>query len=139
MGLSGLSLCKKIALPKVEDNRGNLTYVNGAQHVPFSLGRIYYLYDVPAGGQRGGHGHKRLEQVIVAVAGSFDVILDDGKRRDTFPLNRPYEGLYVAPMVWRELANFSSGAVCLVIASEIYDEGDYIRDYGLYLEEVGVS
>lgn len=134
MADSRLSFCRRIKLPKIEDNRGNLTFVNGSEHIPFAIGRTYYVYDVPAGSERGGHGHKKLHEFIVAVSGSFDVVLDDGEEKRTFHLNRPFEGLYVAPMVWRDLGNFSSGAVCLVMASEIFDESDYIRDYAHYLE-----
>lgn len=125
-----LSDVKIINLPKISDRRGNLTFIEGNRHVPFEIKRVYYLYDVPSGESRGGgHAHKRLHQFIIAVSGSFDVILDDGFERMRYHLNRPYYGLYIPPMIWRELDNFSSGAVCLVLASEFYDEDDYIRDY----------
>ncbi len=124
-----LSNCKIINLPKISDIRGNLTFIEENKHIPFEIKRVYYLYDVPGGESRGGHAHKNLQQFIIAANGSFDVILDDGFERKRFYLNRSYYGLYVPPMIWRELNNFSSGSVCLVLASELYDEEDYIRDY----------
>ena len=124
-----LSKCKIIDLPKVTDARGNLTFVEENKHIPFQIKRVYYLYDVPAGEARGGHAHKRLQQLIIAASGSFDVVLDDGSRRKRFHLNRSYYGLYLPSMIWRELDNFSSGSVCLVLASELFEEDDYIRDY----------
>lgn len=124
-----LSDCKIIDLPKIEDSRGNLTFIEGNRHVPFDIQRVYYLYDVPGGAERGGHAHKALSQLIIAMAGSFDVVLDDGTERKRFHLNRSYYGLYVCPMIWRELDNFSSGSVCMVLASNRYDEADYYRDY----------
>jgi dTDP-4-dehydrorhamnose 3,5-epimerase-like enzyme len=130
----GVARCQIVNFPKVSDPRGNLTFVEGRRHVPFEIKRVYYLYDVPGGETRGGHAHKKLEQVIIAMAGSFDVVLDDGHSRKTVSLNRSYYGLYVPRMVWRELVNFSSGAVCLVLASEPYEEKDYLRDYDEFLE-----
>lgn len=124
-----LSKCKIIELPKITDVRGNLTFIEQHNHVPFEIKRVYYLYDVPGGETRGGHAHKQLQQFIVAAMGSFDVILDDGFEKKRFHLNRSYYGLYIPRMVWRELDNFSSGSVCLVLASELYDREDYIRDY----------
>ena len=125
-----LSDCRIIDLPKVGDPRarGNLTFIEAGLHVPFSIRRAYYLYDVPGGAERGGHAHKRLHQLIVALSGSFDVVLDDGCEKRRIPLNRPYHGLYICPYIWRELDNFSTGAVCLVLASEFYSEDDYLRD-----------
>jgi hypothetical protein len=116
-------------LPKIADHRGNLTFIEGNDHIPFEIRRVYYLYDVPGGSVRGGHAHKELHQFIIAANGSFDVILDNGKSRSRHHLNRSYYGLYIAPMTWRELDNFSSGSVCLVLASQLYAEDDYIRDY----------
>jgi len=124
-------------LPKVEDPRGNLTFVEGSRHVPFDIRRVYYLYDVPGGAERGGHAHRDLEQLIIAMSGSFDVVLDDGKGKHRFHLNRSYYGLYVPKLIWRELDNFSSGSVCLVLASNLFDEGDYYREYDDYLEALG--
>ena len=121
--------CKLIDLPKITDVRGNLTFVEGGRHVPFDIKRVYYLYDVPGGAERGGHAHKDLHQLIVAMSGSFDIVLDDGRQKRRFHLNRSYYGLYVCPMIWREMDNFSSGAVCLVLASNFYAESDYYRDY----------
>jgi hypothetical protein len=128
-----LARCRIINLPKVADPRGNLTFIEAGRHVPFDIRRVYYLYDVPGGGERGGHAHKDLEQLIVAMSGSFDVILDDGEQKQRFHLNRSYYGLYVCPMIWRELDNFSSGSVCMVLASNMYDEADYYREYQDYL------
>jgi dTDP-4-dehydrorhamnose 3,5-epimerase-like enzyme len=130
--------CKIVDLPKIHDNRGNLTFIEGGEHIPFEIKRVYYLYDVPGGAERGGHAHKGLQQLIIAVSGSFDVILDDGLNKKRFHLNRSYYGLYVSPMMWRELDNFSSGAVCVVLASNRYDEDDYYRDYNQYLVAQGV-
>jgi hypothetical protein len=124
-----LSDCCFVELPKIHDPRGNLSFIEGKNHVPFDIKRIYYLYDVPGGSDRGAHAHKELHQFIVAMSGSFDVVLDDGDRERRFHLNRSYSGLYVCPMMWRYLDNFSSGAVCLVLASHYYDEADYIRDH----------
>ena len=120
-----------ISLPRVTDPRGNLTFVEGGLHVPFEIKRVYYVYDVPGGAERGGHGHKALEQVLIAVSGSFDILVNDGTEKRTFHLNRSYHGLYLPPMIWRDLGNFSSGSICLVLASAPYDEGDYFRDYAV--------
>ncbi len=127
-----LKRCKIIQLPKITDSRGNITFIENSRHIPFDIKRVYYLYDVPGGETRGGHAHRELHQFIIAASGSFDVVLDDGFERKRFHLNRSYYGLYLCPMVWRELDNFSTGAVCLVLASEFYDEEDYIRDYELF-------
>lgn len=123
-----------IELPRIHDPRGNLTFIEGNSHVPFDIRRVYYLYDVPGGAERGGHAHKNLSQLIIAMSGSFDVVLDDGTAKRRFHLNRSYQGLYVCPMIWRELDNFSSGSVCMVLASNSYDEADYYRDYDEYIE-----
>ena len=131
--------CKIIDLPKIADPRGNLTFIEAGAHIPFAIQRVYYLYDVPGGAERGGHGHKALHQLIVAMSGSFDVVLDDGCKQKRFHLNRSYYGLYVCPMIWRELDNFSSGSVCLVLASNRYDESDYFRDYDSYLVAQGLK
>lgn len=121
--------CRIIDLPKIHEPRGNLTFIEGGRHVPFEIKRVYYLYDVPGGAARGGHGHKALHQFIVAMSGSFDVILDDGYEKKRIHLNRSYLGLYICPMIWRELDNFSSGSVCMVLASNYYEESDYYRDH----------
>jgi dTDP-4-dehydrorhamnose 3,5-epimerase-like enzyme len=118
-----------IELPRISDPRGNLTFVEGGVHIPFEIARVYYLYDVPGGETRGGHAHRELEQVFIAMSGSFDVVLDDGREKKTYSLNRSYYGLYVPRMVWRELVNFSSGAVCTVLASQRFRESDYFRNY----------
>ena len=131
-----LDLCRIVELPKITDTRGNLTFVEGQTHVPFDIARVYYLYDVPGGETRGGHAHRRLQQLIIAMSGSFDVVLDDGRRQKTVSLNRAYYGLYLPNMIWRELVNFSSGSVCMVLASERYDEGDYYREYEEFLRAV---
>lgn len=130
-----LNECRIIELPKITDPRGNLTFVEGSNHVPFDIKRVYYLYDVPGGSDRGAHAHKSLHQFIVAMSGSFDVVLNDGDRQRRFHLNRSYYGLYICPMMWRLLDNFSSGAVCMVLASTPYDESDYIRDYRQFVSE----
>ena len=125
--------CNVIELPKIHDPRGNLTYIESTIHVPFPIERVYYLYDVPGGSERGGHAHKELQQFIVAMSGSFDILLDDGQEKKRVHLNRSYQGLYVCPMIWRELDNFSSGAVCMVVASTRYKEADYYRDYAEFM------
>jgi WxcM-like, C-terminal len=126
--------CKIMYLPKIEDVRGNLTFIEGNGHVPFDIKRVYYLYDVPGGESRGGHAHKEVEEFIIAANGSFDVILDDGFNKQRYHLNRSYYGLYVPTMIWRELDNFSSGSVCLVVASGLYNEDEYVRDYKYFIE-----
>ena len=118
-----------IDLPKIMDQRGNLSVIEGGKHIPFEIKRVYYLYDVPGGSSRAGHGHKELQQLIIAMSGSFDVIIDDGNQRKKFHLNRSYYGLYIPKGMWREVENFSSGGVCLVLASTLYDSSDYFHDY----------
>ena len=125
--------CQIIELPKIHDPRGNLTFVESNNQIPFAIERVYYLYDVPGGSDRGGHAHKALHQLIIAMSGSFDVVVDDGKEKKRVHLNRSYNGLYVCPMIWRELDNFSSGAVCMVLASNKYAESDYYRDYAEFM------
>jgi len=125
--------CRLLQLPKIEDRRGNLTFIESHRHVPFAIERVYYLYDVPGGAERGGHAHRNLHQFLVAMSGSFDVKIDDGHRKATYHLNRSYSGLYLCPMIWREIDNFSSASVCMVVASAPYDEADYLRDYDEFL------
>lgn len=124
-----IDLCHIVELPKISDPRGNLTFIEANRHIPFDIQRVYYLYDVPGGAERGGHAHKGLHQLIIAMSGSFDVVLDDGTSKKRIHLNRSYYGLYICPMIWRELDNFSSGSVCMVLASNTYDESDYYRNY----------
>jgi hypothetical protein len=131
--------CHIVSLPKISDPRGNLTFIEGRNHIPFDIQRVYYLYDVPGGAERGGHAHRGLSQLIIAMSGSFDVVLDDGFEKKRYHLNRSYSGLYVCPMIWRELDNFSSGSVCMVLASNRYDESDYYRNYDEYLAARGVT
>jgi hypothetical protein len=121
--------CRKISFPKITDKRGNLTFIEGIRHIPFEIRRIYYLYDVPGGETRAGHAHKNLHQVFISMSGSFDLHLDDGSLKKTFHLNRSYYGVYVCPMIWRDLDNFSTGSTCMVLASEEFDEDDYIRKH----------
>ncbi len=125
-----------IELPKVSDPRGNLTFVECNRHIPFQAKRVYYLYDVPGGETRGGHAHKTVQEFIIAASGSFTVTLDDGHERRQFFLNRSYFGVYVPPLIWRELENFSSGSVCLVLASDYFSESDYYRDYKEFTDVV---
>lgn len=127
-------LCKLIELPRIREARGNLTFVESARHVPFEIKRVYYLYDVPGGATRAGHAHKKLQQLIIAMSGSFDIKLDDGKSKRTVHLNRSYVGLYLPSMIWREIDNFSSGAVCMALASGYYDESDYYRSYADFMK-----
>jgi len=131
-----LDLCTLVQLPKISNPKGNLTFIEGQQHVPFDIQRVYYLYDVPGGAERGGHAHKDLQQLIIAASGSFDITLDDGRNKRTWHLNRPYVGLYVPSMIWREINNFSSGSVLMVLASNHYSEEDYYRNYGDFLAAV---
>jgi len=126
--------CSIIEINKHHHEKGNISVIENGLTIPFDIKRVYYLYDIPGGESRGGHAHKKLEQLIIAASGSFNVILDDGDIKRTFTLNRPYQGLLVVPGIWRELDNFSSGSVCLVLASLTYDAADYIRDYSQYLK-----
>jgi len=132
-----LSQSKIIELPKIHDPRGNLTFIENDRHIPFAVKRVFYLYDVPGGAERAGHALKECHQFLIAMSGSFDVVVYDGKDKQRFHLNRSYYGLHLPPMLWREMDNFSSGSVCLVLASEPYDERDYFRDYREYLRAQG--
>jgi dTDP-4-dehydrorhamnose 3,5-epimerase-like enzyme len=126
--------CRIINLPKISDPRGNLTFIEENEHVPFPIARVYYLYDVPGGASRAGHAHHELEQFLIAASGSFTVVIDDGRTKKEFFLNRSWYGLYIAPMIWREIVDFSSGSICLSLASAPYDESDYIREHEDFLE-----
>jgi hypothetical protein len=128
-----VSRCRLIDLPKIEDPRGNLTFIEGGHHVPFAIQRVFYLYDVPGGADRGGHAMKQCHQFLVAMSGSFDVIVNDGVEKQRIHLSRSYYGLHIPPMIWREMDNFSSGSVCLVLASERYSENDYFREYADFI------
>lgn len=134
--LKRIERCRVVELPRINDPRGNLTFIESGDQVPFDIKRAYYLYDIPGGAERGGHAHKELQQLIVAMSGSFDIVLDDGFAQERVNLNRSYFGLYIGPMVWREMDNFSSGSVCMVLASTHYDESDYYRDYEEFLRVV---
>jgi hypothetical protein len=125
--------CRLIDLPRINDPRGNLTFLEGGRHVPFEIRRVFYLYDVPTEESRGAHAHHALQQFLVCLAGSFDVAIDDGRTKGRIHLNRPWKGLYVPSMIWAAEVNFDPGSVCLVLASALYDESDYIRDYAEYL------
>ena len=131
--------CHLIDLPKVQDARGNLTFVEGERHVPFPIRRVFYLSDVPGGSTRAGHALRSCHQFIVSLSGAFDVVLDDGTEKRRFHLNRSHYGLYVTPLTWRELDNFSSNSVCLVLASEPYEESGYFREYDAFLAAVGAG
>ncbi len=128
-----LNDCHILRLPVISNPKGNLTFIEQRNHIPFDIQRVYYLYDVPGGAERGGHAHKALHQLIIAMSGSFDITLDDGREKKKFHLNRSYEGLYVCPMIWREIDNFSSGSVLMVLASNLYEEDDYYRDYNEFM------
>jgi hypothetical protein len=132
-------LGKIIHLPKVLDNRGNLSFFESSNQIPFDIKRVYWIYDVPGGEQRGGHAYKTLHQVIIALSGSFDVVLDDGKKKETIHLNRSYYGLYLTPGIWRQMENFSTNSLAFVVASHVYDEGDYQRDYKEFLNSTNAK
>ncbi|MEK7781700.1 MAG: FdtA/QdtA family cupin domain-containing protein [Verrucomicrobiota bacterium] len=132
-----LKQCSMINLPKIVDPRGTLTFLEGGRHIPFEVKRVFYLYDVPGGAERAGHALKRCHQFLIAMSGSFDVSVFNGKEKQKFSLNRSYYGLHLPPMFWREMDNFSSGSVCLVLASECYSEDDYYREYKDYLRVMG--
>ena len=131
-----IDACQIIELPRIHEPRGNLSFIESKRHIPFAIQRVYYLYDVPGGAERGGHAHKALHQLIIAMSGSFDIHLDDGREKKIVHMNRSYNGLYVCPMIWRAIDNFSSGAVCMVLASDYYDEQDYYRDYDAFRDIV---
>ncbi|MDC6486943.1 FdtA/QdtA family cupin domain-containing protein [Methylophilaceae bacterium] len=128
--------CKLLEFPKISDPRGNLTFIEELRHIPFKFKRVYYLYDVPGGSERGGHAHKNLHQILISLSGSFDVVIHDGIKQKKIQLNSPSKGLYIKPMIWRELKNFSSGAVCFVLASDTYIESDYYRDFEIFKKNI---
>lgn len=129
-----ISDCHLVDLPKISDPRGNLSFIEGLNHIPFSINRVYYLYDVPEGEDRGAHAHKQLQQLIVPLSGSFEVCLDDATQQTTYRLANPAQGLYICPMIWRNISQFTSRAVLLTLASDYYNEEDYIRDYQSFLK-----
>ena len=132
----GEQTCKIINFPKIIDQRGNLSFIEAKNHIPFEIKRVYYLYDIPSGATRGGHAHKKMEAVIISLSGSFNVKIDDGFKKKSVFLNKPYCGLYLPPTVWREIENFSSNSLALVLASTFYDESDYIRKYQVFKKMV---
>lgn len=129
MTLPTIDDCDVRDLPRIDDPRGKLTFIEDSRHIPFSIRRVFYLYDVPTGESRGAHAHRELHQFLICMSGSFDVALDDGTRKATVHLNRPWKGLHIPPLIWAAEVNFDPGSVCLVLASALYDESDYIRDY----------
>ena len=134
-----LTECRQISLKKIQDQRGNLTPIEAGRDVPFEIKRIYYLYDIPGGSSRAGHAHKSLHQLFIAMSGSFDITLRDGTSEQRYHMNRSYNGLYVPPMMWRDIDNFSSGSVCLVLASDFYNEADYLRSYPEFIAAVAAA
>jgi len=131
--------CEIIELPKISDPRGNLTFIESKQHVPFEIKRVFYLYDIPTAADRGAHAHRQLHQFIVCLSGSFDVSLDDGVQKKSVHLNRPWQGLHIPPMIWASEINFDAGSICMVLASENYDESDYYRNYNEYIKAISVT
>ncbi len=131
--MTSVNDCKLISLTKIGERKGYITPIYGGDHIPFQISRVYYLYDIPGGATRAGHAHKELQQLMVSIMGSFDVVLDDGAQKKRITLNRPYYGLVIPRLIWRVLENFSSGGICLVHASLPYDENDYIREYANFL------
>ena len=131
--------CRIIALPKITDPRGNLTFIEGGRHIPFAIKRAHWIYDVPGGERRGGHAGRQLHEFLIAMSGSFDVVVDDGEQQQRYPLNRSYLGLYVPNLIWRHIENFSTNAVCFVLASTFYSEDDYIRDYQAFRRARGMA
>lgn len=138
MGRPSINDCKVVALPRIDDPRGKLTFIEGSRHIPFDIRRVFYLYDVPTEESRGAHAHRKLHQFLICLSGSFDVAIDDGEFKATIHLNRPWQGLHVPPMIWAAEVNFDPGSVCLVLASDVYVEADYVRDYAEYLKLVSV-
>lgn len=137
--MTSLSDVQIIKLPKIPDNRGNLSFIESQTHIPLVMKRIYWIYDVPGGEIRGSHAFRKQSEFIVALSGSFDVVLNDGKNENKYSLNRSYSGLFVPPMIWRNIENFSANSLCMILSSEYFDENDYIRDYELFISEKGYS
>lgn len=135
----GVDECRLIELPKIEERRGNLTFVEGDSHIPFKIERVFYVYDIPSGEARGAHANRRMQELVVCVSGSLDVVVDDGNKKEIIHLNRPFRGLYIPPMTWCNMENFDPGTVYVVLASTKFDPGDYIRDYKQFLGEAGGS
>ncbi len=129
-----ISSCQLIDLPKIADPRGNLTFLEGSVHLPFDVKRVFYLYDVPTGASRGAHAHKKLEQFLICLSGSYDVEIDDGISKEVIHLNRPWKGLYIPPMIWAAETNFDPGSICLVLTSSLFDEADYYRNYDDFIK-----
>ena len=127
---------KIIVLPKISDPRGNLTFIEGNQHIPFQIKRVFYIYDVPTEADRGAHAHRKLHQFLIPLTGSFDVEMDDGFNKEIVHMNRPWKGLHIPPMIWASEVRFDSASVCLVLASDVFDEADYIRDYCQFLNSI---
>ncbi len=134
MALPGVFDCSIVVLPRIKNRSGNITPIHGSVEVPFDVKRVFYLYDIPGGESRGAHAHKECHQFLIAASGSFEILLDDGKVKRLIQLNRPYQGLHIPPMIWASEINFSSGSICLVLASEKYADEDYIRDYDSFLK-----
>jgi len=131
---SSIDECVIVDLPKMTDPRGNLTFIESSKHIPFDIKRVFYIYDVPTGESRGAHAHKTLKQFIICLSGSFDVKVDDGNQKKTIHLNRPWQGVFIPPMIWAAETNFDPGSVCLILVSDFYDESDYHRNYEKFLE-----
>jgi hypothetical protein len=132
MKMPGVFDCSMVVLPRIKNRAGNITPVHNSEEIPFDVKRVFYLYDIPGGESRGAHAHKACHQFLIAASGSFEVLLDDGRTQRLVQLNRPYQGLHIPPMIWASEINFSSGSICLVLASHLYDESDYIRDYATF-------
>jgi dTDP-4-dehydrorhamnose 3,5-epimerase-like enzyme len=139
MSNKGVNLARLIDLPKMSDPRGNLTFIEQNNHIPFDIKRVFYIYDVPTGESRGAHAHKTLEQFLICISGSFDVELDDGNNKKIIHLNRPWKGLYIPPLIWASEKNFDPGSVCIVLVSNHYEEKDYLRNYDEFLKIVKES
>ena len=136
--MANVNECSLIKLPQIQFRAGNITPVNNSVEIPFDIKRVFYLYDIPGGESRGAHAHKNCHQLLVAASGSFEILLDDGKTKKQIMLNRPYFGLHIPPMIWASEINFSSGSICLVLTSHVYEEADYITDYQQYIKAISL-